>query len=239
MLILELFTIKEKIATAKYNCLNPEKGKEIESIKKGIDIVLSIDKTERNKLIQEIYFNITGDLSENLKVKYLKLHLIYFINGLLNLRSEIENEIIELKNNDRAIYLGVFKTTFTPLIIELKLELQTILMIIDSTIKNKKIRIDFSEILETIELIETINEVENEQKTKIKERFIYLKEIGGIDNKIFKDLPMNKKKLAISKILDCNIDYARDLIESHFNGYNKGKEQVSEELINKVKNNLK
>ncbi|MFN7913213.1 MAG: hypothetical protein ACK5QC_15420 [Bacteroidota bacterium] len=239
MLILELFDIEDKIATARFYSLDSEKGKEIESIKQGIKIILSIRETQRNKLIQEIYFNVTGDLPENLKIKYLKLHLIHFINNLIDLRNEIENERIKLKNNDRADYLMLFRVNVTGLIIELKNALKTVFSIIDSTIKNNKLHIDFSKILEKMELIETMTEVENEQKTKIKERFIYLKEIGGIDSKIFKDLTMNKKKLAISKILNCHIDYARDLIESHFNGYNKSKEKVSEELINKVKINLK
>ncbi|RTL04495.1 hypothetical protein EKK58_10405 [Candidatus Dependentiae bacterium] len=242
MLILELYSLKLEFVLAEANCFHssPNKGYEIKFIKKGLAIFDSIDSSKINKTIQEIFLNLTGNSTNNSKIKYLQIYIVDFINYLIELREKVEMWLFKHKvDYEINEYLANIRMKLLSIISYFKSELLKIISTIDLTVNDKKVSIELKRTLSKVKLNETIIEVENKSKTKIKERFIYLKEIGGMDSKIFKDLTTNKKKIAISKILDCNIDYARDLIESHFNGYNKSKEKVSDELINKVKINLK
>lgn len=77
------------------------------------------------------------------------------------------------------------------------------------------------------------------KKTTFKERFVYLRELGFFELKLFKDSTPIKKEKLLSKILDCNIDYARDLIINNIHKYSKDeKNGIKDETIEKVKNEI-
>lgn len=91
MLIIELRKIERKIHAAERNLLNPLKGAEIDSAKIGLGIICEI---EINEFIQEVYLNLTGNLKDEIKLNYIKLHIIPFVDYLLDLRFNLLNEYL-------------------------------------------------------------------------------------------------------------------------------------------------
>ncbi len=82
-------------------------------------------------------------------------------------------------------------------------------------------------------------EYKEEEKISFKEKFVYLKELGFFDLRQTIELSQNKKERVLSKILGCNIDYARDLIVNNVLKYGKDRKNgIREEMIEKVKNEI-
>ena len=90
------------------------------------------------------------------------------------------------------------------------------------------------------EIQDELKTVKFKDKITIKNKFVWFKEIGGLDNSVFKALTQTKKELALSKILDCNIDYARDLLTHNSHKYSSNEKNGIKEIdVNNVKDQLR
>lgn len=196
------------------------------------ELISKSNSLNTDALINEIYNNYTNsknspEIIHNYTI--VKIHsLLDFCNESLEeieLESKnIENEILECVNMARN-QIMIVQTSINFTLYELK-----------------KYIVNTEEIKSEDEIIEDLKSKKESSflRTTHKEKFVYLKELGLLEMPMFKNSTSLKKETYLSKILDCHIDYARDLIKYNEHKYSDDKKNgIKEEIVSKVKEQLK
>lgn len=245
MRIYELNTFKNDLSTISVGLLNmiqiagtpTDKKRYIKE--RGDKAIFELCDLDLNLVIQEIVSNLTSDISQDVKLNYLKYYVFDLLNYIDNQRQVFDAEISKLHYREETIiyYYTSARVIHTGWFLGFKFELFKVIKTLNLKI-NKSLEFG-EEVLNPVEIEDLSMSLEIKLRANVKTKFVYLKELGLLNTQEFKGLSSKMKKIALSEILGCHMDYARDLYTTNFGNYNNGKEKIPPETINDVKDKLK
>lgn len=192
------------------------------------ELIVNCDNLNIDPLINEIYNNFTNDkLSKELLENYSLVKIAALLSLAKDSIKEIEYCCIDVspKLNEcvvqGALQIDMISSSVSLAIYELR----------EYILPKIRVKSD-DEILEDLAAKKNLTYL----PPSIKEKFVYLKELGMLDVPKFKNSIPKLKENHLSRILGCHVDYARDLLKYNEHKYSSDKQNgIKKDTIDKVK----